>query len=434
MNISVISVFPELYTHFLQTSLVKRAQEEKKVQIETDTFFSYVEPKERIDAPAFGPGAGMVIRPEVVERAVVDKEKKRGKAYKIFFSPQGKKLTQRSIRTIVQKAQQVGHVMLIPARYEGIDVRAEEYYADEIVSVGDFVLMSGDVPAMMLLEAMLRLIPGVIGKEESVLKESFSGPFVDFPTYTHPVVWHNKEVPEVVRSGNHGAIQAWRQAYAVEKTVKYHFEWLRSSPLTQAQKAIARTYIPAHYVVLMHTDVLIGPEKVPGTTSVTSIDIHDIARSSYTYGIENFFVVTPLHDQQAIVQVLLDFWQNGPGFSYNESRYQALREVQLKSSMDEVLQTVAQKHDKKPLVIATSARTFKEVPQISFYDQGMVWGQDRPVILVLGTGKGLTQEFIKSSDYLLMPLDGFSEFNHLSVRSAAAIILDRWLGINVRAA
>jgi tRNA (guanine37-N1)-methyltransferase len=414
----------------VHTSLVGRAQEKGIVHIDVQSFFSYVQPKERIDAPTFGPGAGMLIRPDVVQKAIEDKEQRYGKAFKIFFSPRGQKVDQRIFETIASRMQEGEHLMIIPARYEGMDARVEDEYADLVLSMGDFVIMGGDVPAMLLLEGVLRLIPHVVGKEESIQRESFSGPFVDFPSYTEPVEWKGARVPDVLRSGNHAAIEKWRTERAVKKTVREHFAWLRSQPLTGHDKQLAQEYIPSHYVALMHSDVLIGEERKPGFTSVTSIDIHDIARSSNTYGIKEFFLVTPLIDQQKIVGKVLDFWKKGIGVEYNRCRYHAIKLVQLVDSLHEVVKKIEEKEGKKPIVIATSAQPAEAQEVVSYYDQYKVWQNDRPVLLIFGTGQGLSSEIIKSCDYLLLSVNGFSEFNHLSVRSAVAIILDRWLGLN----
>lgn len=432
MNISILSVFPELYQPFLATSLVGRAQEKKLIAIELASFFSYVAPKERIDAPTFGHGAGMLIKPNVVERAIQDREKIHGKAFKIFFSPQGKKLDQNLLKTIFEKTTRMGgHLMLLPARYEGMDARVEQEYADELVSIGDFVLMGGDLPAMVLLEGLLRLIPQVVGKEESVAHESFSGPFVDYPEYTEPVVWHGKEVPEIVRSGNHEAMRVWRLRQAALKTVYQHFSWLRSTPVDQEQKKLVQEILPAHYSILMHDDVLIGPkERKPGTTSVTSVDIHDIARSSATYGIKNYFIVTPLIDQQKIVNTLMDFWMNGVGIDYNPVRHEAIKRLRVAPSINDALREIEEKEGSKPLLIATSARKVEGGNHITFFDQEEVWRHKRPVVFIFGTGQGLTPELVGRCDYILPPIVGFSSFNHLSVRSAVAVILDRWLGAN----
>lgn len=414
----------------MQTSLIHRAHQAGKIAFDVDEFFSFVAPKERIDAPTFGHGAGMLIRPEVVDRAIASKEEKYGKAFKVFFSPQGKKLDQPLLASIAKRAQEVGHLMLLPARYEGMDARVEEMYADEIISVGDFVLMGGDIPAMMLLEGMLRLVPGIVGKEESVHADSFTGPFVDYPEYTEPVVWHGLEVPEVIRSGNHEAIRQWRADQAAKKTVMHHFAWLRSHEVNEQEKQRAAKFIPPHYVVLMHGDVIVGDGLQVGATSVTSIDIHDIARSSATYGIKNFFVTTPLADQQRIVEKLLTFWNTQVGINYNPQRHRALKRVRLTSTIDEVIQAIEAIEGQKPLLVSTSARMMGHQKQISFDDQETVWAAGRPVLFLLGTGQGLSQELVEKTDFLLKPIHGFTDFNHLSVRSAAAIIFDRWLGIN----
>jgi tRNA (guanine37-N1)-methyltransferase len=429
MNISVLTVFPELYQPFLQTSLVHRAQQKGLVHIDVASFFSLVPPKERIDAPTFGPGAGMLIKPMVVAAGVAMQEQKYGSAFKIFFSPQGEKLDQCSLARLTQKISERGHALLIAGRYEGMDARVEQEYADAVVSIGDFVLMGGDLPAMMLLEGMLRFIPGVVGKEESVREDSFTGPFLDYPEYTEPLEWHAKKVPDIVRSGNHGAIAQWRQEQAAQKTVAEHFTWMRTQPMSEMQKKLAAQYVPSHYTALMHADVLVGSEKKPGVTSVTSIDIHDIARSSATYGIKQFFIVTPLIDQQRIVQTLLNFWQKGIGVDYNPSRHEAVKSVEIQNSLDTVIDAITQKEGVAPLLVATSAQRHTHDRSISFWDQSLVWQHKRPVLFLFGTGQGLTQDVVQRCDYLLIPVDGLSGFNHLSVRSAVAIVLDRWLGL-----
>lgn len=438
MKISVVTLFPDLYKPFFATSLVNRAQQAGIIDTKAYDLFSYAAPKERIDGPTFGHGAGMVIKPEVIERAVVDVEGKQGPAYKVFFSPRGKKLDQRRLQRLYEcmQEQKKEHLMLLPARYEGMDARIENEYADDIISIGDFVLMGGDLPAMVFLEGLLRLIPAVVGKAESVDQDSFSGPFVDYPEYTAPVEWKGHIVPEILRSGNHKAIAEWRQASVAQESVIHHFEWVRSYPtFTSSEQTAIERALPNHYVVLMHSDVLICEDKVTtkkGTTSVTSLDIHDIARSAATYGLKKYFIVTPLVDQQAIVKTLLGFWQHGAGVSYNNHRHEAVNHVIVESTLEHVITQITQWEGKAPLVIATGARRDNHPGGISFNDQETVWKHQRPVLIVLGTGRGLCPELMQQCDYRFIPLEGFSSFNHLSVRSAAAVIFDRWLGKNPR--
>jgi len=434
MKIAILTVVSELYDTFLKSSLIGRAQAHNIFECRAVSFREYAQPKERIDAPPFGPGAGMLLKPMVVERAIADQERQHGKAYKVFFSPHGERLTQRVAQRVAKQAQEYGHLLLVAGRYEGMDARVEEHYAHEIISLGDFVVMGGDLPAMLFLEAVVRLIPGVVGKQESIEKESFTGAFVDYPHYTEPCDWRGMHVPDIVRSGNHAAIQAWRMEQAAQRTVLHHFQWLRSSRIQEAEKKIAKANMPAHYVALMHTDVMVGKERQVGSTSVTTLDIHDIARSSATYGIEQFFVVTPLFDQQKIVHTLLEFWQKGEGVTYNPSRHQALTKVELAIDLDQVVKAIEAKEQKKPIVIGTSARTVQGVQEITYYDQERIWAERRPVLFLLGTGQGLSDQCLQKCDYTLLPIEGFTNFNHLSVRSAAAIILDRWLGLNQKKA
>lgn len=432
MKVSILSAFPDLYTPFLSTSLIGRCQKSGLIDIEVETLFSFVKPKERIDASTFGHGTGMLIRPEVVEKAIEAREAEHGKALKVFFSPHGRKLEQRVVERLSNSAREKGHLLLFAARYEGVDARAEQEYADEIISLGDFVLMGGDLPVMVFLESILRFIPGIVSKSESVKSDSFSGSLVDYPEYCAPVVWKGHVVPEEIRSGNHALMKSWRKKRAVERTAYHHFDWFSKSRSTEEEKHLMLSCLPSHYVVLMHSNVQVKSQELEGTTSVTSIDIHDIARSAKTYGIKNFFIVTPLLDQQKIVTTLLNFWQTGKGVDYNRSRHEAVQIVKLKSSLPEVVASIYDEEQKEPILIATSARAGSGNQVIHYGDQSLVWGNKKPVLIILGTGQGLSSELVDQCDYLLIPLEGLSTFNHLSVRSAAAIIFDRWLGLNIR--
>lgn len=429
MNISVLTLFPELYKPFFEVSLIKRAQEKGTISCHVNNLLSYTQPKVRVDDTTFGHNAGMLLKPEIIEQAVDASERDFGKAYKIILSPQGKVMTQPRLQELYERIKDQKHIMVIASRYEGLDARVENYYADELVSVGNFVVMGGDIPAMLLLEGLLRFVPGVVGKEESVQLDSFSGAFVDYPEYTRPVVWKGMEVPEIVRSGNHAAIDAWRQEQAAQATVTKHFNWVRSIPTTKAEQKLIKKYIPHHYVALMHNDIDLKEGRI-GHTSVTSIDIHDIARSSTTYGIETFFIVTSLLDQQKMVEKMLSFWVDEKiGGDYNNNRHEAVRSVQLKSELDDVIAAIEAREGKKPLIIGTSARDSDIAKIVSYFDQEIVWQHDRPILFLFGTGSGMSEGLLNRCDYMLPPLQGFSDFNHLSVRSAVAIILDKWLGI-----
>lgn len=430
MNISVITLFPDLYSSFLKTSLIGRAIENRLVKIGLKNIFDYAEPKTRIDSPVFGHNSGMLIRPDIIEKAIVDQDKVcNNKSYKIFFSPQGQKLDQVILKNILSKE----NIMLLSAnRYEGIDSRAEETYADLIISIGDYVLMGADLPAMVLLEGLIRLLPGVLSNKESIEQESFSGPFLDHPSYTYPVTWNNIKVPDVIRSGNHKQILSWQREVSIKKTIFNNFQWLKTNIKDSKDIKDTANNLPKHYAVLMHDQVYVDDERI-GASSVTSLDIHDIARSACTYGLKNYFIVTPLIDQQKIVKKLLNFWLKESGINYNFSRYQAMKNVILLSSIKEVISKIKELENDEPILIGTSAKLNdlnNKNNVINYYDQEKVWAHKKPILFIFGTARGLSAGFLDSCDYILEPIKGFSDYNHLSVRSAAAIIFDRWLGIN----
>lgn len=429
MNISVLTLFPELYKPFFDASLIKKAQEKGLVSCHTNNLLSYAPPKSRVDDNTFGHNAGMLIKPEIIEQAVTAGETALGTAYKIILSPQGKVMTQPRLQELYKRIKNQKHIMLIASRYEGLDARVESHYADELVSVGNFVVMGGDIPAMLLIEGLLRFVPGIVGKEESVQLDSFSGAFVDYPEYTRPIIWKGVTVPEIIRSGNHAVIESWRQEQAAQLTVKKHFNWLRSVSTKEAERTLIKKYIPHHYVALMHNDMMLKEGRI-GPTSVTSIDIHDIARSSTTYGLKNFFVVTNLKDQQKMVQKMLSFWVDEKiGGDYNNKRHHAVLSVRLENELDDVIMAIEKKEGKKPLIIGTSARQQDAQQAITYFDQEIVWQHDRPVLFLFGTGSGMSEKLLQRCDYMLPPLQSYYDFNHLSVRSAVAIILDKWLGV-----
>jgi tRNA (guanine37-N1)-methyltransferase len=432
MNYSIATVFKELYTPFLQTGIIQKAITKQLISFDIHSFFEYVDQKERIDAPTFGPGPGMLIKPDVIEQFITNQEKKWGRGVRIFFSPHGKKLTQNTFQDIVTAIEQTEqkHCLLIAARYEGIDARAEQEYADFVLSLGQFVLMGGDIPALSVLEGTTRLIPGVLGNIKSYQRDSFAGPLVDHPEFTQPVVWHDKNVPEIIRSGNHKEIEQWREKQAIHRTIEHHFDWLRNTPLSPELKKTIFAEIPSHYIGLLHNDIIVDTNGRVGNTSITTTDIHDIARSSKTFGVKHFFLISNLIDQQKIAQTLLDFWHEGFGVAYNQGRHQALKQTSIIDTLERTVKKIEEIERQKPVLVVTSARnTDTQAISIGYHDQHLLWQTKRPVLLLFGTGKGLAKSVLDQADYILEPIYGFTDFNHLSVRSAVAVVLDRLLGL-----
>ena len=162
------------------------------------------------------------------------------------------------------------------------------------------------------------------------------------------------------------------------------------------------------------------------TAAVTNLDLHDISRAVRTYGVQKFYVITPLSDQQALVGQIVSHWVQGMGATYNPDRREALELIQVENSIEEVIKKIHIACGERPKTVATSAKMGPR--NIGFHDFRKMLESGAPYIIMLGTAWGLTEEFISSADYVLQPIQGNTDYNHLSVRSAAAIILDRLLG------
>jgi len=212
MRIDVITIFPSLFQPFLNESLLKKARDKKILEIKIHDLRDYSSDKNRsVDDKPFGGGRGMVMKIEPIFKAV-ESIRGKGKSQVIVFTPRGRKFNQKKA-TDWSKLDQL---ILISGRYEGIDERVMKYIADEKISMGDYVLMGGEVPALAVIEAVSRLIPGVPGKSE-LLKERIDsqGGFSEYPQYTRPEVFEMKgkklKTPEVLLSGNHKEIEEWRE-------------------------------------------------------------------------------------------------------------------------------------------------------------------------------------------------------------------------------
>jgi tRNA (guanine37-N1)-methyltransferase len=432
MKISIGTLFPKLYSEFLSSSIIGKAAREGKIIFDLINVLDFYQ-KERVDAPIAGHGPGMLLKADAIKKTVekVEAKSKNKKVFKIFFSPHGKTLNQDLIKRIKNKTQKENlDLLLIAGRYEGCDARAEDKYADEIISVGNFVTMGGDLPAMIFIESLVRLLPGIVGNVESIEQDSFCNNLIDSAHYVNPDIWEGVKIPEVLKSGNHKQIEEWRKNNSLKRTlIDGHFNWWRNRKLSEQEKNDAKQTIPNHYCILLHNDVVM-PDGQIGESSVTSIDIHDISRSASTYGIRGAYIVTRLDAQQKLVNNFLDFWHKGRGTEANENRAFAIKNTKCLPEIDDVLSDIEKDEGKKPICIVTSSR--RNVPHenmLNYSDQSKIWKQNRPVIFIFGTAHGISNELMKNLDYKLIPIDGLEKFNFLSVRSAAAIIFDRWLGL-----
>lgn len=180
------------------------------------------------------------------------------------------------------------------------------------------------------------------------------------------------------------------------------------------------------YIALLHAPVYNKRMEVI-STSITNLDLHDISRTARTYGIRRYYLVHPIETQQNLAREMISYWREGYGAEYNPDRREAMNLLELASDLDTVLADIQRLEGQKPLTVATDARQY---PQTVGYLQlrRLIQQGDQPYLILFGTGWGLTAEMMKACDYILQPIEGCTDYNHLSVRSAAAIILDRLLG------
>lgn len=210
----MFTIFPGIFEGPVRESLLGRAIGQGLLDIRVHDLREWSEDRHRmVDDTAYGGGPGMVMKPEPFFAAVESLDPDRGRA--LLLSPAGRRLDQAFVRELAEEE----HLTLLCGRYEGVDERVAEGLPAEEVSIGDYVLAGGEVPALVLIEAVTRLVPGVIGKEESHERDSFAEPgLLDHPHYTRPPEFRGMAVPEVLRSGDHGAIERWREEAAHEKT------------------------------------------------------------------------------------------------------------------------------------------------------------------------------------------------------------------------
>ncbi len=230
MRIDVLTLFPEMFSGYVGQSLLKRAIDAGIVDVRLHNIRDWAQGKHRqVDDRPFGGGPGMVLRPEPVVESVEAVRAQAGEAgHLVLLTPQGRKLDQRIVEELAEKPG----LILLCGRYEGVDQRAIDILQPDEISIGDYILGGGEVAAMVLVDAVVRLVPGVLGDEESNRQDSFSGdpPLLEFAQYTRPREYRGRTVPEVLMSGNHPEIARWREEQKMQRTRERRSDLLGDDP------------------------------------------------------------------------------------------------------------------------------------------------------------------------------------------------------------
>ncbi len=222
MKIDVVTIFPKMFLPVLNESIIKRAQAKNIVKINIYNLRDFSKERHRkVDDRPYGGGPGMVMRPEPFFEAVKYIKGHGswviGHGRVILLSPQGKRLSQ----TLARRLSKYKHLILLCGHYEGIDERVRRFLVDEEISIGDYILTGGELPAMVLIDAVVRLLRGALGDNTSIIEETFSKNLIEYPQYTRPSEFRGLKVPEVLLSGDHSRITEWRRKESLKRTARY---------------------------------------------------------------------------------------------------------------------------------------------------------------------------------------------------------------------
>jgi len=235
MRFDILSLFPEMFTFLTNYGVVGQAVKEGKIEINVVSIRNFGEgPHLMTDDRPYGGGNGMVMKPEPIYHALNSIPKVSEKRKVILLTPQGQIFNQSTARDLCEQ----GQLILVCGRYEGVDERVGSKYVDMEISIGDYILTGGELPAMIIVEVVSRFIPGVLGCAGSTLEESFEDCLLEYPQYTRPRVFQGDRVPSVLLSGDHEKIRLWRRTQSLKRTLERRPDLLEKAPLTEVDKSI----------------------------------------------------------------------------------------------------------------------------------------------------------------------------------------------------
>ncbi len=231
-----MTLFPEACDAMMSESIIGRARRDGKLTIDYYQIRDYTKNKQKqVDDYPYGGGMGMVMYADALYNCWAEIKKSSPDAYTIYMSPQGSVFNQEMAKKL---SSDYSHLILVCGHYEGIDERFIEECVDAELSIGDFVLTGGEIPAMAVTDAIARMLPGVLSDEECFSEESHFDGLLEYPQYTRPAVWHDKEVPEILLSGHHANIKKWRREQSIIRTFRKRPDMLEHAPLTAKEKVL----------------------------------------------------------------------------------------------------------------------------------------------------------------------------------------------------
>jgi tRNA (guanine37-N1)-methyltransferase len=456
MKFHTITLFPESLQSALSFGVVGTALQKGLLLSQTTNpreFTSDVH--HSVDDRPFGGGDGMIMTPEPLAQAIAQAKAALPKAKVYYMSAQGPAWSDLRARAMAKTSEAI----LVCGRYGGVDQRLLNTLVDEEICIGDYVLSGGELAAAVVIDSVARLIPGVLGHEDSAQKDSFAHGILEQPHFTRPADWQGQTVPAVLTSGNHKKIAEWQAQVAKLVTLKNRPDLFVKAGLGSERKQLAQFYselsvedknalgleqlmtedyfsskktkpLPRVAVGLLHYPI-VDREKRIVATNITNFDVHDIGRACTVYGIEKYYLIHPIDEQLMFVDRILDHWRTGQGAKFNPFRKRALEDVKAVRTLEAALADWGVPRE-QVIILATHARPVAGARSYSIQEirDRIEASPEQRFFLLFGTGFGMTDEYMMSMDGVLESLRGAppKDFRHLSVRSAVSIYLDRILG------
>ena len=429
MRFEVITIFPELFDSFLAKGLVAKAHSNGTIEVLRTNPRDFAGNKHRsIDDAPYGGGNGMVMMPGPILDALESRESA-GRMHRVLLTPQGQPFTQATARRLAA----LPTVALICGRYEGVDERVRGA-VDEQISLGDFVMTGGEVAAMAVIEATARLLPGVLGNLDSTRDESHADGLLEYPQYTRPPEFRGVSVPEILLSGDHAAVDRWRRKETLRRTRDERPDLFAAHVPTPDDRGLLAELLAERpvqkapiYIGLVHHPIRDRAGQIVAT-AVTNLDVHDLARTSRSYGLQGYFVITPIQAQRDLVLKILEHWVEGSGKKRVPERAVALSLCEPIETIAAAVGAIEARHGSAPRIVVTAAKLPNgSAPVAPRALRAEMHESERPWLILFGTGHGLAPEVLDSAEFSLPPIRP-GTYNHLSVRAACAITLDRLFG------
>lgn len=415
MKITLITAFPDFFEAFFSTSIIGKAVSRGLIQPEVIDLRDFAEGNYRqIDDYAYG-GGGMVLMAEPLKKAL-EASSLNDNSLVVYPSPQGATLTQETVETLSYLDQ----IIIICGHYEGIDERINRKYVDLEISIGDFVVTGGEIPAMAIIDALARQIPGVVGKKVAVVEDSFYRGMLDHPHYTRPAVWEGESVPEILLSGNDREIINWRRKQAVERTLYRRPDLLgRANIQPYLEKGV--------YLLLLDSSVLRNQEDLEADLFKSGLD--DMVSICRYYGIKRTVYINPDSRARDILKEYNKYRNNNVKQDSELSAEKPEQKIKCVPSFRSSLNWIRKKEKAEPFTILLA----KELEKGSMHwidVKRQLIRSERPVVFIyclddVSVSKNL------SFDVLLQPVraENTSLLDHLSHGSNIAVILDRFFGL-----